>query len=401
MNVNYLEKEIFSKNLFLKEECLEINFIPDHLLHREQELIMLSKIFVKLIEKPFSISRKITIQGEVGIGKTVIAKTFGKMLLMSADKRGLNISYVHINCRKEKTPYNILNRILSNLNCNIPKRGYSPQELTHYLEDYLKKTRKYLVLTLDELNYLQKSHFNLIYSLSRCNESSFDNENYLSLIIIVRNLALLGNLDDSTKSTLQGNILSLKKYTQSQIVDILTDRVKISIRAEVFSPELIHFIASNIEGLGDIRKGLNIIRNATKIAESQEREKVTKDIIEMSLQNTIPNLQVDVLDTFNQHQNMVLFTIIQFVINNCEQEITFSDIENTYLEMCKKKGEVPRKHTQIWTYIQQFEHFGFISVKTVSKNIKGRKSFISVSDLPLNSMYNKLNKKIRDFNYQM
>lgn len=172
MEINYLEDQFLSKTLFLHEEFLEINYIPDILIHRETELILLSKIFVKLLEDPFLISRKVTIQGEIGIGKQLLLKHLENVIDVFR-KRNLNIKYIHINCRKEKTPYNILNRIFFHLNCKFSSRGYSVQELITFLEDYLK-SQIYLVLTLDELNYLQFSNFNLIYSLSRLNETNYD-----------------------------------------------------------------------------------------------------------------------------------------------------------------------------------------------------------------------------------
>ena len=99
MTVNYLEDQYCRNSLFLREEYFEVNYLPDHIIHRDQELIMLSKIFIKLIENPFRISRKVMIHGDVGIGKTAIARTFGKMLLLSAKKRSIKLEDVHINCR--------------------------------------------------------------------------------------------------------------------------------------------------------------------------------------------------------------------------------------------------------------------------------------------------------------
>lgn len=163
MDYNYLEEQYSKKTLFINEELLEINFIPEKVLHREQELILLSKIFVKLLDNPFSISRKVMIYGDIGLGKTLIAQTFGKMLLLSAKKRNLNINYVHINCRKEKTSYKILYQILTNLGCPVPQRGYSPQELISILQSFIEEKNIYLLLVLDELNYLDNKNFDLIY----------------------------------------------------------------------------------------------------------------------------------------------------------------------------------------------------------------------------------------------
>lgn len=398
VDVNFLEEQYLTNSLFLHEEYLEINYIPDILLHREEELILLSKIFVKLLENPFLISRKVTIQGEIGIGKTAIAKTFGKMVLMSSDKRKLNIKYIHINCRKENTPYNVINRILTCLKCNVPIRGYSVQELISFLESFLIESDIYLILTLDELNYLQMEKFNLIYSLSRLNESNNSSKNFLSLIVIVRNLILLGNLDDSTKSTLQGNVITLKKYTKEQLFDILLDRIKIAVKPNVFDNNIIEFIAGEISESGDVRKGLNIIRNATKIAESKDLKKVSKQIIEIALNNIIPTSYVDLIDSLSFHEILFLYSIIGLAINTGEPNLFFTVIKQNYENICAKFQVTPRKHTQIWTYLQHLVNFRIIKIITVSKNIRGRKSIISLPDLPIFSFYEKLSDKIRSFN---
>ena len=195
LNQNYLEQQFFSKKLFLHEEYLDINYLPGEMLHRESELILLSKIFIKLIENPFLVSRKVLILGEIGIGKTAITKSFGKMLLVSANKRNLNTKYVHINCRREKTNFKILYQILKELGYPVPSRGFSPADLMTFLQDYLKANNFYLFLILDELNYLENSKFDLIYSLTRWKETDFSKKCYISLITIVRDITLLRNLD--------------------------------------------------------------------------------------------------------------------------------------------------------------------------------------------------------------
>ena len=137
----FLEKQYLSNSLFTKEEFLEVNYLPNNILHRDQELIMLSKIFIRIIEKPFIISRKVLIQGAIGIGKTLITKKFGEMLTTSAKKRKIDIKYIHINCRIEKTNFKVVHKILKNLNFSVPKRGFSPQELITILYDYLIESK--------------------------------------------------------------------------------------------------------------------------------------------------------------------------------------------------------------------------------------------------------------------
>ncbi|MHA1585451.1 MAG: Cdc6/Cdc18 family protein [Promethearchaeota archaeon] len=397
MKINYLEQQFFTHNLFNHEEFLEVNYVPDEILHRNQELIMLSKIFIKIIEQPFLVSRKVMIQGDVGIGKTAIIKTFSKMLLLSSKNRNLNIKYIHINCRIERTNYKILQKILQGLSFPIPKRGFSPQELLTILYNFLQTNKIYLLLTLDELNFLQKSEFDLIYSLTRLTETSTDEKNYISLITIIRNLSILRNLDDSTISTLQGNILRLKKYTKKQIFDILQQRINLALKVGVFPENLINLITDEIVSTGDLRKAFNIIRNATKMAESHNHSQVYVNDVHEALKDLISSIQDDTLSILNSHQIFLLQAITFSLLEKKENSISIQDFYEEYKNTCFNLSLSPLKTTQIWQNLQTLKNYNLIEIENVSKNIKGRKSFFSVKDIPLKRLNLELKKKMKKF----
>jgi cell division control protein 6 len=398
MALNYLEDQYCRNSLFLKEEYFEVNFLPDHIIHRDQELIMLSKIFIKLIETPFRISRKVMIHGDVGIGKTAITRTFGRMLLLSAKKRSIKIEYVHINCRIEKSNFKILNQVLRKLNCTVPIRGFSPQDLITMLQDYLKENEIYLVLVLDELNHIQNfnTNFDIVYSLTRMNDTD-NGKIFLSLIVIVRDITLLRNLDESTISTLQGSILTLKKYTVDQIVDILNIRIEKGLKKGIIAESFVNLIAEKISDSGDIRKGLNIIGNAVKITEAKDKSHVTCNELQLAIKNLIPSLQDDALSILTYHQTLLLYGITILLLERKERRVIFSDIQKKYEEICFQNGEKTKKSTQIWNNLQSLKNYSLINIKTISKNVKGRKSYCSINSIPINILNEELNQKIRNF----
>ncbi len=397
MTINYLEDEYCRNSLFLNEEYFEVNYLPNHIIHRDQELIMLSKIFIKLIETPFRISRKVMIHGDVGIGKTAITRTFGRMLLLSAKKRKINIKFIHINCRIEKSNFKILNQVLRKLNCPVPMRGFSPQDLITMLQDYLKDNDIYLVLVLDELNHVQNfnSNFDIIYSLTRMNDTDND-KIFLSLIVIVRDVTLLRNLDESTISTLQGSILTLKKYTIEQIVDILNDRIEKGLKKGIIAESYIRLIAEKISYSGDIRKGLNIVRNAVKITEAKDKTYVSSNEIQLAIKNLIPSLQDDALSILTYHQTLLLYVITILLLERKEKRVLFLDIQKKYEDICFEYNESPRKSTQIWNNLQSLKNYALINIKTISKNLKGRKSYCSIKSIPINILNEELNQKIKN-----
>ncbi|MHA1602288.1 MAG: Cdc6/Cdc18 family protein, partial [Promethearchaeota archaeon] len=333
----------------------------------------------------------------VGIGKTAIIKTFSKMLLLSSKNRNLNIKYIHINCRIERTNYKILQKILQGLSFPIPKRGFSPQELLTILYNFLQTNKIYLLLTLDELNFLQKSEFDLIYSLTRLTETSTDEKNYISLITIIRNLSILRNLDDSTISTLQGNILRLKKYTKKQIFDILQQRINLALKVGVFPENLINLITDEIVSTGDLRKAFNIIRNATKMAESHNHSQVYVNDVHEALKDLISSIQDDTLSILNSHQIFLLQAITFSLLEKKENSISIQDFYEEYKNTCFNLSLSPLKTTQIWQNLQTLKNYNLIEIENVSKNIKGRKSFFSVKDIPLKRLNLELKKKMKKF----
>jgi cell division control protein 6 len=395
--INYLEEQFLSKNLFLNEEFFDVNYLPDKLLHRDQELLMLSKIFIKIIEVPFVFSKKVLIQGEVGIGKTAIARMFSKMLILSAEKRKINLRYIHINCRLEKTAYKIICQILTVLDIFFPKRGFSPQELLVFLKDYLIQANIYLVLILDELNFLDISSFNLIYALTRLNDCEENGEKHISLIMIVKDITYLRNLDESTISTLQDSILTLKKYTKNQIVSILEDRVNSGLKKGIMSNELISYISEEIHGTGDIRKGLNIIHNAVKIAESNDQNQVSLQNVISSLKNTFPSLHNDLISTLNLHQLFLLSSICKALQEKKTNYISLFNVKNHYNQICQESGEKPRKTTQIWLYLQNLKKIDLIKIQVLSKNVRGRSSKIGLKSIPLNILFEELKNNLHNF----
>ena len=137
MSIDIFENLLKKPSIFKDERKLDINFIPNKLPHRNKELSLLSQLFLTLLTNPNELSRKILITGKTGIGKTVTVKLFGEMLIKAAKKREISIKYIHINCRKERTSYKVLIKILRSINTNFPKRGYSPQDLLEIINDFL------------------------------------------------------------------------------------------------------------------------------------------------------------------------------------------------------------------------------------------------------------------------
>ncbi|MFW9879561.1 MAG: Cdc6/Cdc18 family protein [Candidatus Thorarchaeota archaeon] len=381
--MEYFEELLKKPSMFKDESKLDINYIPDELPHRDKELSLLSQLYLGLITNPNSISRKILITGRTGIGKTVTVKLFGNLLEKASKKRNINIKYAHVNCRKERTSYKVLISLVQLLNNRFPKRGYSSQDLLDILNEFLHRHDLHILVVLDELSYLINKNEDLIYSLTRLNDDALKGEQRLSLIGIVRDISCLNNLDNSTMSTLQRNIIEFKKYSKSQIFDILKYRANISLKENALSDKMIEMISEITFNSSDIRCGLNIIWRACKIAESKNLKYIDAESIRLGNQESLPFSTLDIVEDMNSQKLTFLLAIVKTLNINDDIKISFNEALRRYYMICENIGLKPRSNSQLWNYLQEFKRENIISTKIISEKIKGRHALIEIPDVSL------------------
>ena len=231
MGESLIDEELNRPSVFKDEAKLSVEYVPTILIHRESVTKQLTQIFRSLILYPGKMSHRVLITGGVGSGKTAVTKLFGNNFAQLGQKRGVNIHYVHINCRRDKTDFMVLKRVVRHFSQSIPERGFSPEELLQILMDILKERQIHLILTLDEIDYLiTKTGGGLIYDLTRLTDEELNATQRLSLIGITRDAAFRQGLDRSTLSTLQNNMIQLPPYTMEEIKDIITSRSKMTAK---------------------------------------------------------------------------------------------------------------------------------------------------------------------------
>ncbi len=341
--MNLIENLATKKRLFKDESVFELSYIPKQILYRNAELDLLSSIFHSVVEKPFYISRKVIIQGPVGVGKTLTTKVFINNLEQAIAIRNLNFKTFIINCRQSGTAHLILGHLLTGLGKKVKSRGMSPHELFEELVDTLKRQKIYLILVLDELHYINEGKFPLIYSLSRMTEYSGDGKQYISIIGIVRNISLVGNMDASTKSTLQENIITFRKYTNSEIYSILDQRINLGLVSNVVSKNSLEFITNIVGKSGDIRKGLNIIKNAVLIAESKNGSYIELEDIMNAFDPESESVSEHLFTNATSHKIASLLGLIRILKRKNDYKIYLDELETEISLVCSqysiKKGD--------------------------------------------------------------
>ncbi|MCX8170228.1 MAG: AAA family ATPase, partial [Candidatus Methanomethyliaceae archaeon] len=273
MTFDIIAKELRRPTIFKNEGTLLPDYVPINLIHREEQMRALSRIFRIMIDSPGIASQKAILIGDVGVGKTAVAKRFGFTLETIAKERKINLKYIHVNCYKDRTFFLIMKRIIQTIMPGFPDRGYSAQELFHTIWNFLDNENSYLLITLDEMDFLTEGEAP-IYFLSRLSDEYLNRKQRLSLILIVRRIESLEDLDGRTRSTLLHNIVKFERYNSNQLYDIVKMRGQEALKEEAISEEVLRMIAEIAASKGDARYALELLWRAGKYADAEGSNRI-------------------------------------------------------------------------------------------------------------------------------
>jgi len=378
-------------SVFIHEERLLLDYIPSQLPHREEQLKLLASMFKPLIRSPGSVSQKVILTGPIGTGKTVVAKYFGLMVEKEGEAAGVRIRYVHVNCHKDRTLFLVMRKTARELKLPVPPRGFSSQELIGITWNMLEDRDEYLLLTLDEADYLLKTNgSDALYILSRISDEYVSSKQRISLILIMRDLTALYLMDRSAKSSLLHNVIKFEPYTSVQIKDILSERVfeEKAMRPEAVDEGILDYIGELVgvdkQGPGDARMALEILWRAGKYAEGEGRGRVVINDVRRAFNDIVFISPIESLDNLKLHEAILFLAIIKLLRRGeGKGNVTVGEVEEAYRILCEELNERPRGHTKVWEYTQNLKNMGLISARLSGKGQRGKTTLI---DVPIGSL---------------
>ncbi|MFX1546456.1 MAG: Cdc6/Cdc18 family protein [Promethearchaeota archaeon] len=402
-----LAKYLTKKNQIIKDDqVFEPTFIPEWILHREDELTQLANHFKSILSREkMNSGKQVIIQGRIGLGKTVVVKHFGLTLedycRTKSDAQLAKISFFHMNCRRQRSWYLILTSILSRLVPAFPIRGFSVDELLIFLIKIIKERNQGLLICLDEIDYLlsESKGQDALYSLIRHHEGINQSEQaQISLILVTRNPHFQKILDPALSSSLSQQAIIFKPYTADQLYDILLSRAQQGLFEYTYSEDILRTIASLAVKNGDARHAIELLWRSAKVAEQEDSRNINFEHIRKAQVNIFPIKQSLITDLPPQLKK-VLYALASLL--NCEKNrgfVTTDELRYKYGEICEKSNDKPRKQTQFWNYLQNLAKQGLIELNVQNRHQNGksagRTTLISISDLPVRDLLFLLETKL-------
>lgn len=381
------------RRVFKDETKLDINYVPYTLPHRESELRLLTEFFSFALQSPGKMTQRVMITGDVGTGKTALSQRFGASITHEATKKGINLRYVHVNCREYRgSLFLILQHAVSVFHPNFPKRGYAAEELLSMLMQMLDEEEAHVILTLDEFESLVENEGSeAVYKLTRLQETRPNKPQRLSLLCILRDLKTTERLDPSTRSSLQSNIVNLQKYSKKQLVDILSARVTLAFKPSAVPEDTLDMIAEDafLEN-GNARFGIELLWRAGKYADAEEQDMVTAECVRKAASSIVPAMRRSDLETLSLHEKLFLLGVAMIFKQNKTASVTLAEAEQTYAVVCEEFNTSPVSHTQLWKYLRNLSAVGILKAEVIATGTRGRSTNVSLPRIPASELEKEL-----------
>lgn len=335
---------MFKRTSIFKEDGirkLDFEYVPSRLPHREEYLRKLVDFFRIAIDQPGVISERILITGGSGTGKTATTKRVGATLEKIANRLGLELVYAHINCRTTSGKFGLVQSIIRQAAPSLPLRGYGPVELLHALWDYLNEHNKFLILTLDEIDYyLRRTGEDIIYELTRLTDAITNVPQRINFIFIARDHSFMHDMSPETLSRFRPQErLEFPPYSENQLVDLLEERVREAFRENTVPDEIIEFIAMNTAkyGNGDARYAILLLLSAGLIADREQQPIILPEYVREAQEKTDPKIRDEDISMLSDDERLVLLALARCLKR--EREAIFlplEEVEASYNVVCEE-----------------------------------------------------------------
>lgn len=365
---------------------LSFEYVPEKLVHREEQMQRLESLFRPMVMDGLSCSAFLT--GSVGTGKTVTAKRFCEDMMRYFATNDKQLDYAFINCRIRNTEHGIIIQLIRQYDPGFPDRGFSADEMLRSLKKHIESRSRPLVIVLDEVDMLLKSNNkDLIYQLSRFTEE-LKGRSSISMIMISQE-QVSEMLDDASMSSFKrANVIKFNRYSKEELKDIVNVRSEEALVAGTIDDDVMDLLADIGKGYGDARLVIEMLEKAAIIAEEGTAGKITADDVRSANAMIYSNVSENKLANLDLKRKLALLSIARAIKN--ETYISITRAEKTYAVVCEEYGQVPRKHTQFWTYVQDMEKMNILDTIVKSEAEGGRVTYISIPDIPPKELAKKL-----------
>jgi len=369
---NYFESYLKKEPLFRNKKVLQINYTPDDIPHRVNQINSLAAVLAPTLrkEKPSNVF----IYGKTGTGKTLVDQHILEKLLEMARNKQIPLKTIYLNCKLKKiadTEYRLIAELAKAMGREVPPTGLPTDEVYNIFIKIIDQKEQILVLVLDEIDRLvEKTGDEILYNLTRLNSHLQKAE--ISFIGISNDVRFIENIDPRVKSSLSEEELIFPPYNAEELRDILKKRSTIAFKeGAVLDGVLEKCAAYAAREHGDARRALDLLRVAGEVAERSDADKVTQEHIDKAEERIEKDRVLEIIIT-QPKQSQCVFYAILLKLENTDQKIETGEVYETYKDICIQTGLAPLTQRRVSDLLSELDMLGLINGKVISKGRYGR-----------------------------
>lgn len=351
-----IENILFAgETLFKNLNVFDPDFLPSNYNFREDQMEGLA-IAIRPI---FRNSRPINtvILGQCATGKTTAIKKIFEIVEENKD----DVVCCYINCQLHNTLYGIFSKIHKEVvGIEPPVSGLSLSKLYQLIVEQLKKKKLSLIVAFDDINYLlnEVDVNKIFYDLLRVNEE-YDGVK-IGVFAVLSDIEFRFKLEKNVDTVFSPHEILFPPYSYNEIYDILLDRVKTGFYPNVISDELLEDITNHTHESGDLRVGINLLKVAGNIAESNGSRYIGDEHVDEAMTKNI---------FFNLKQSLKLLNGDEMeLIRLIAREDKVFNAKDLFNDFNEKTGLKYHKFNSI---LDKLEFLRLIDIKFTGKGTRG------------------------------
>jgi cell division control protein 6 len=379
--VNRIFEEFLSKkSIFVNKEALSIKYTPDTIPHREDFISGIAKILAPALkyEKPSNIF----LFGKTGTGKSLCATYVCSQLSNIAEKKGVNLKILYVNCKLRKaadTEYRLIAHLAREFGHEIPATGLPTDEVYNiFFKAIDKPPTQMIILVLDEVDMLvKKCGDEVLYNLTRINQELKNAK--IVIVGISNDIMFTTNLDPRVKSSLNEEEIVFPPYDALQLKDILMERAKIAFNPDIIDETVIAKCAAYAaREHGDARRALDLLRVAGEIAERSNKTEMDESDVDAAEAKIEAETVEQIVKRLPKQSQAVLYSAI-LILKSREPPVYTGEMYDVYKGICVRTASKQLTQRRVSDLISELDMLGIINAKVISKGRYGRTREISVS----------------------
>jgi cell division control protein 6 len=338
-------------NIFKNQESLAPDFpieaYWDTLPHRTQQIQMLRAFYGDILQKQGqSYCRRLQIIGPAGSGKTCTLKFFGTEFEKQAQEQDVDVRHIYMNLKFEGGKRVIFYRnLLNKVEPHLVSASFSAEELLRSLITYLQREQKYILLTIDEIDYFVKrfKKQGIVYDLTRLNELSDKPSGIVGVTFLAREKGFHDLLDPAELSTLGRIYVEFRPYSSRQIFEILEKRSTEAFHRGTCPEETLSYIAditSSRKINGDLRYALDLLLYSGILADNQSATKVQPEHVRKVVSQVSPSLTTEDVLGLSFAGKLVLLGVVRSLTKN-RPYVSLTEIRDNVDIICEEYALPP------------------------------------------------------------